>query len=90
MIGTTKLVPRRTNLAASPRRLLTLSGFDQTNHAELILVLKWLPLMFLAYLPYHEADLWHKHRFQLFIKHPQSHYTSKQPKANLILVMVSF
>lgn len=44
------------------RRYVGLSGFNQTRHAEPILVLKRLPLMFVAYLPYHGIYLWHKLR----------------------------
>ena len=80
-MGTTKPVPCRTSLAASPRHLLMLSGlsgFNQIRHEELILVLKWLPLMFVAYLPYREIHLRHKRRLRLFIKHQQSNYISEQ------------
>lgn len=44
------------------RRYVGLSGFNQTRDAELILVLNWLSLMFVAYLPYHGIYLWHKLR----------------------------
>lgn len=80
-MGTTKLIPCRTSLAASPGHLPTLSGltgFSQTRHVELILVLKWLPLMFVAHLPYHEIHLWHKQRLRLFIKHQRSNYLSER------------
>lgn len=48
------------------------SGFCQTRRAELILALKRLPLMSVAFLPYREIHLRYERRLWLFIKNHEA------------------